>query len=84
MFPCISRYRFHSALIANLDLFPDLFFQGGQAPHLAVRLLNSISLPEVCTIRSSSIGFAEIYQLLPGFIWFSGLYWVLLSFIEFY
>lgn len=41
------RYKFHGALVANLDLFPGLFFQDGQIPHLAVRLLNSIRLPEL-------------------------------------
>lgn len=41
------RCKFQSALNANLDFFPGLFFQDGQIPHLAVRLLNSIRLPEV-------------------------------------
>lgn len=41
------RCKFQSALNNNLDFFPGLFFQDGQIPHLAVRLLNSIRLPDV-------------------------------------
>lgn len=41
------RCKFQTALNANLDFFPGLFFQDGQIPHLAVRLLNSIRLPDV-------------------------------------
>ena len=41
------RCKFQAALNANLDFFPGLFFQDGQIPHLAVKLLNSIRLPDV-------------------------------------
>ncbi len=41
------KYKFQSALNANVDLFPSLFFQDGQIPHLAVKLLNGIRLPEL-------------------------------------
>jgi integrator complex subunit 5 len=41
------KCKFQSALNANLEFFPGLFFQDGQIPHLAVRLLNSIRLPDV-------------------------------------
>lgn len=41
------RCQFQSALNRNLDFFPGLFFQDGQIPHLAVRLLNTIRLPDV-------------------------------------
>ena len=45
------KYRFQAALNGNLELFADLLFQDGQAAHLAVRLLNSIRLPEVIPPR---------------------------------
>ena len=38
------KYNFQSALNTNLELFPGLFFQDGQIPHLAVRLLNKIQM----------------------------------------
>ena len=38
------KFSFQSALNSNLELFPGLFFQDGQIPHLAVRLLNKIQM----------------------------------------
>lgn len=45
------RCKFHTALHSCLNLFPALFFHGGQVPYLAVRLLNALNVPELIPPR---------------------------------
>lgn len=45
------RCKFQTALHSSLSLFPALFFHSGQVPYLAVRLLNSLNVPELIQPR---------------------------------
>ena len=58
------NFKFQIALNSNLHLFPALFFQDGQVPSLAVKLLNSFRLQELIHPRLVA---KLAYSLVPHF-----------------